>query len=311
MKKRISKFVPFWVKLFIAMCLYRIFQLRMIFEKKVPKVNDFEHTVNYIIKNGVSVSRFGDGEFKWMFQNREDGNFEINSPALSNALKNTLNKRSKNLMVCIPDVFSGLSQYNEEAKEYWGICLGLNGVSWVRKLDNSKSYFDTQFTRPYMDYKDKRNAGNKFQALKLIWKDRDVLVVEGTKSRFGVGNDLLSNTRSVKRILAPSTNAFEKIDDIRNKILQETSNGDVLVLLSLGPTATVLAAELSEKNIQSIDIGHVDIEYSWYLMGATEKVPVAGKYVNEVPNGGHEVNEISNQDLNNKYHSEVVSIISK
>ena len=28
-------------------------------------------------------------------------------------------------------------------------------------------------------------------------------------------------------------------------------------------------------------MGHVDIESEWYKMGATEKVPVRGKYTNE------------------------------
>jgi hypothetical protein len=32
-------------------------------------------------------------------------------------------------------------------------------------------------------------------------------------------------------------------------------------------------------------LGHVDIEYEWYLMKAKKKVPIPNKYVNEVLSG--------------------------
>ncbi len=30
-----------------------------------------------------------------------------------------------------------------------------------------------------------------------------------------------------------------------------------------------------------IDIGHIDIEYIWFLKKATEKIPIEGRHVNE------------------------------
>jgi len=60
---------------------------------------------------------------------------------------------------------------------------------------------------------------------------------------------------------------------------------DYLVLLAVGPTATVLAADLSSKGYQAIDIGHIDIEYEWYLHHATHKVPIKNKFVNEAGAG--------------------------
>lgn len=53
-------------------------------------------------------------------------------------------------------------------------------------------------------------------------------------------------------------------------------------------TATVLAYDLAKNGYQAIDIGHIDIEYEWMLMGATEKIPVPGKFTNE-SQGGHDV----------------------
>ncbi|GAQ02421.1 hypothetical protein NBRC111452_2264 [Companilactobacillus farciminis] len=310
MRKKISKLVPFQVKLLISIVLYSVFRIRMLLNNSVPKVKTQKDTVEYIIKNRVSVSRFGDGEFKWMFQNRESGNFEINSPDLAIALKKTIAMTDDRLIICIPDIFSGLSKFNKEAIKYWGICLGINGMKWLSALNKNRVYFNAQITRPYMDFKDKSNVGDRFLLLKRIWENRDVLIVEGSQTRFGIGNDLLSKARSVKRILAPPTNAFEKYDDIKNEIIKTINHDkDTLVLLSLGPTATILAADLSKKDIQSIDTGHLDIEYSWYLMKSQRKVAVTGKYVGEAPSGTCNVDNINDKNLNHIYESEIVGII--
>ena len=37
------------------------------------------------------------------------------------------------------------------------------------------------------------------------------------------------------------------------------------MLIALGPTATILAYDLAEKGVQALDVGHIDIEYEWFL----------------------------------------------
>ena len=55
-----------------------------------------------------------------------------------------------------------------------------------------------------------------------------------------------------------------------------------MILLALGQTATALAYDLYKSNCWVIDIGHIDIEYEWFIHGATKKTAIRGKYVNEV-----------------------------
>lgn len=148
---------------------------------------------------------------------------------------------------------------------------------------------NTQVTRPYMDLLDTRNAEKIFLNLKTIWDNIDVIVVEGEQTRMGVGNDLLSNAKSIKRILAPSENAYDKYNDILEAIRKHYHGG--LVLIALGPTATVLAGELAENNIWALDVGHIDIEYEWYRQKAKGKVAIPGKYVNEAGIEGRTVSE--------------------
>lgn len=60
---------------------------------------------------------------------------------------------------------------------------------------------------------------------------------------------------------------------------------DKLILLSYGPTATILAYDLSKLGYQAIDIGHLDIEYEWFKQRATENIAIKGKFTNEAVGG--------------------------
>ena len=65
-----------------------------------------------------------------------------------------------------------------------------------------------------------------------------------------------------------------------------------LILLALGQTATVLAYDLAKEGFWAIDIGHVDVEYEWFLRGAKDKIKIAGKYVQEANDKEEDMSEI-------------------
>lgn len=120
--------------------------------------------------------------------------------------------------------------------------------------------------------------------VKKIWDGRDVVIVEGAKTRSGVGNDLYANAKSILRILGPALSGFSKYDDIYDFVVNNIGK-DKLILLSFGITATVLSYELAKLGYQAIDLGHLDIEYEWFRMGAKDRVPIKGKFTNEVKAG--------------------------
>ena len=106
-----------------------------------------------------------------------------------------------------------------------------------------------------------------FHKVFSIWDDKNVIIVEGELSKLGVGNDIFDNVNSLKRILCTSRNAYE----IYNKVLNEDvklSDKNILILISLGPTATVLAYDLAKLGYWAIDIGHIDNEYEWLKLEA-------------------------------------------
>ena len=80
---------------------------------------------------------------------------------------------------------------------------------------------------------------------------------------------------------------------------------DKLIFLALGPTATVLAYDLYKLGYQAIDIGHVDIEYEWFLRKATKKIKIDNKYVTEVADGRTNIQDVKDE----KYESEIIATI--
>lgn len=226
-----------------------------------PDIRSIEETYEKIQKEHVSVSRFGDGEFKWM-ADLPQNTFQKPSKEMQKRLIEISKSDLDNHIVCLSDTFGDLHQYNRYAREFWGCFMGMYRKKWMKFLKSGKVYYNTNMTRPYMDYADKTPCANRFRMLKEIWRDRKVVLVEGEKSRLGVGNDLFDTACSVRRILAPATNAFDQYDKIKSRVCKLEK--DTLILIALGPTATILAYDLAKEGYQAIDIGHVDVEYEWF-----------------------------------------------
>lgn len=260
-------------------------------QRITPDIASIEQTVQTIVEQHASISRFGDGELLLTDPTRNIG-FQHGSPELAERLREVLTSHNEGHLVCLSDTFRNIERYNRRARRFWRTHFFLYGKQWDRYLVEGRRYYNTFVTRPYMDFESKEACGAWFNDMKRIWDDRDVVFIEGAKSRLGVGNDLFDNARSVRRILCPPCDAFEKIGQILTEALKVEPTA--LFLVALGPTATVLSYDLFKQGRQAIDIGHVDIEYEWWRMGARRKVKLAYKYVNEARDG-REVNAAGNE----------------
>lgn len=269
--------------------------------KRKYKIIPDEQTIQ-LIKEGYSLSRFGDGEFNWASNSEEiKNNFQDNNINLSIKLKEVLNydeKKAKKFIIGIPIALANPNQFKEETKLFWKWYM-IKNFKMLDKLLPDRVYSNASITRPYMDYKkeDFEIFKRKFETIKEIWNDKEIVIVEGCYTRLGINNDLFDNVKSIKRIICPFKNAFEKYDDIYDSIVKNAQNK--LVLIALGPTATILAYDISQKeNIQCLDIGHIDIEYEWFLRRLCKKELINGKYSNEA--GGIVDDTISDENYNNQ-----------
>ncbi|MGV0978227.1 SP_1767 family glycosyltransferase [Empedobacter falsenii] len=239
-------------------------------------------TIDHLINNKVSVARFGDGEFDLVLNNRSLA-FQENNNLLRKKLIEILKTTEQNIYVCIPYSLISTSNMNKKSNFFWNLYKNRNYQNLIPYFNFKTIYGDSLFTRLYMDYEDKSNSSQLFNKLFEVWKSKNILIIEGSESKLGVGNDIFENVKSIKRILCPSTNAFKNYNEILEKII-EFAEKENLILISLGPTATVLAFDLAKLGYWAIDIGHIDIEYEWMKVGAVDKINLENRKVWEVNN---------------------------
>lgn len=241
-------------------------------------VATMERTLELLLTTDCSICRYGDGEYKVM-AGLFNG-FQQEDAALARRLRQVLKSDVPGLLVCIPNISEDMALRTPEAVDFWQWCIREWGGDFASMLKADKQYYNAHVTRLYMDYQSCGRSAKWFQTLKQVWKDKPLLIVEGEKTRLGVGNDLFEGSKSIRRVICPSKSAFSCYDGILQTV-RTVWNGE-LVLIALGQTATVLAHDLHCAGIRALDIGHIDIEYEWFLAGVTKKTAVAGKFVKEV-----------------------------
>ncbi len=269
---------------------------------KLPIIAPYEETLRMIIEEGCSIARFGDGELGLIDKQRFH-KFQKDDNKLAERLDEVLHSKEDKCLIAIADNYGSLDKMTELGAESVRAYMtsGARDVQ-MSLLDLDRKYHNAYITRPYVYFKDKEHAGERFEALKRIWQDRDVVIIEGEETRLGIKNDILDNAKSIRRIIGPKVNAFDKYELILNEA--KDIEKDALFLIALGPTATVLAYDLYKAGYQAIDIGHIDVEYEWFKMGVDRPVKLEGKYVCEAP-GGDEVEIINDID----YENQIIALI--
>ncbi len=274
--------------------LYELADPRTLENVKLPKViNSYDALYELSVSN-KSMARFGDGEFKLIMG--ENISFQKYNPKLAERLKNILKNQNDNILVGIPDCF--------------GYCPG----SYMKKvmvqcretlykyIDFTKNYIDAGVTRK-LKFHNREQGKDYYNKMKTIWHNKNIVLVEGAGSRVGIGNDLLDNASSVKRIICPIKDAFSKYDEIVRICLEQPKN--TLFIMALGPTATVLAEDLTNAGYRALDMGHVDTSYEAFLRNSEKFVHVEGKIV---------FNEERNKSTlkpctDKKYYEEIISVV--
>lgn len=288
-----GKCIQHWSYVLLDKCLMAIYR------RRIPVIRSKEETLNCIIDNRCSISRLGDGELGLILG--KGIGFQRYDKELANRMKTVLRSNESDQMLV------GLSEWIFYSD--FGLYPEYR-VHTLRKILNlfppGKTYYSADISRFYKTATYGLDASSQIKLLRKIWDGRNVTVIEGEKSRMGVGNDLFDNAKRINRILCPAVNAFSFYQEIYQTALKKIPQDD-LVLIALGPTATVLAYDLFLVGYQAVDIGHADISYEWYLRDVQDpsgRVAIAGKYVNEVAYG-NEVEDIDDVD----YHSQIIAMI--
>ncbi|NSD75371.1 DUF1792 domain-containing protein [Faecalicatena fissicatena] len=273
----------------------------------VPLIMSIDETLDKIMKDKCSVCRYGDGEFKLM-----DGDkifFQEGNENLGKRLREVIYSNQDNILICIPtfldrrhpviNMNNNLTLTREEKKrkknalKYMDNILAERRSQWYKYFDMKRLYGNSLVSRFYAEVYDDQKSAGWIEKWKKIWSGRKLLIVEGELTRLGVGNDLFDDVVNIRRVLCPSKSAFSVYDKILRNVL-EVHEKEELILIALGPTATILAYDLAEKGVQALDVGHIDIEYEWFLRKDRTHKKIEGKFVSEAQ-GGSEVSAVKEQ----------------
>lgn len=254
-----------------------------------------EETINKIRDEKKSIARFGYGELELIIGG--ELGFQNKSRKLGKKLEEILRQKQDFCLIGVPDLINNFDNLTEESETFWIKNMNKNRETWLKYLDEDMTYCTSNLTRLYIRYKDRSKSGKYFSMLRQLWEDRNVVICEGEQTRMGIGNDLLDGCKSIKRIICPSENAFDKYNEILATLKKQPK--DSLIIMALGPTATVLAYELAKEGYQALDMGHLDIEYEWYIRNASKREKIVNKYTNEVENGNI-TQSVEDEDYNNQ-----------
>lgn len=197
-------------------------------------IGEFETVAK--LKDGFSIARFGDGEFKMADgegYRREKANLKI-----ARELKSVLCEPKSSCLVGIPTMDRSGAKY-----ENWS----RHKKRYTAMVSQDVQYYSAFITRP--DSAQWINNREFAELMQSLWAKKKVAIVcEPTNSMLKVAR---LSARKVEHIQCPSYAAYAEIGNFSEQILRGKPD---IALLCVGPTATCLAHRLSDK-VQTLDVG--------------------------------------------------------
>ena len=235
------------------------------------RVHTIDETIDELLNTGKSMVRFGDGEIVMI--KGVDLMLQKASPEIGKGIAAMLAYPYDDLMVTIPGIFDTLSDHHKASRQFWQDHLFFCRKTYEKYCNPNRVYYSTFVSRCYYFGKDRSRCDGWFAKIRKIWENRDIVIVEGTRTHNGVGNDLFDSAASIERIICPPSDAYSALPAILEECLRYGK--DRMFLLSVGVAAKFLALELFQKGYRVLDIGNLDMEYEWYIRKAADKIPLA------------------------------------
>ncbi len=213
-----------------------------------PRVLSEEETLRLVLE-GRSLARYGDGEFKLCF----GGGIK------SQRYDEALSRRLREILLSSGDCLVGIPNLHMPTKPFWD---QFRNSKVLRLFDPRRLYASAFISRP--DSAPWIHNTTYWERVESLWKGRDVTLVRGSGKSL-TASDLSGSASSVLEIVCPRQHAWAE-----HKELLERIGKPERVLLCCGPTATVLAAELAERGVHAVDLGHIGMFLRRTKMSADE-----------------------------------------
>jgi len=200
-------------------------------------------------KQGYSMARYGDGEFKIM-RGSSITNMQVYDVGLEQGLLKVFEKPLEKLLIGIPDPLCTRSYVEGFHKKFDKFILD--------KAAKEESIFVSAFfSRPSLVNLDSEEY---FDKIKNIWKDREVVLVN---SKPDLPNHFLFRDSICEFVEISPRNCFLNYEQILYACYQFFGENKIFIL-SAGPVATCLAYDICLEGEQALDMGAIAFEYSLF-----------------------------------------------
>ena len=202
------------------------------------------------LKQGFSLSRFGDGEFKMMRAESNIEKLQTYNPILKQKLLKIFTAPLLSLLIGIPNSLC-TRPYVEDFHIHFDEFI----LDKPAKIESV--FVSSFFTRPSLVNLD---SDDYFEGVKNIWKGKKIVLVNFNSDLPG---HFLFCDSVCNFIEIPRRNCFDEYKKIIASCFKFCGK-DKIFLISAGPVASCLAYDLCAAGEQAIDIGQIAFEYSLF-----------------------------------------------
>jgi len=207
--------------------------------RRHPPVLSRWESMEIIVREGASVARFGDGEYKQM--RNKNMRRQRHSKELAARLREILYADVPGFYAAILSPIPVEDECNPENRKQTMV----HNYRVLAKFDRRhrlNAWISIAYSVEYIDL------------VKKLWHNRNVVLITNPDTRDKVANcGLFANAKRVDFIGVTVTHAFSQYDTVFSQA--KRASASALFILACGPTATVLAFDLHQLGFQAVDIG--------------------------------------------------------
>lgn len=242
---------------------------------KKPNIIDYNDTLDILCNTNKSIIRFGDGEI--IIINKGSIGFQEYDEVLSNKLKEILISNDNNILIGINYhyYYPSVDLLHDYVKYVYRSFVNDFRDNLNKFIDINKQYYTAGITCMYTTFKewDFEYWYNKFRT---IWNNKNITIICGDRIFKNIKYNIFDNAKNIEYLYIPSINAFSQYNDILEK--SKTINKDNIIIIIAGPTAKVLAYDLSKIGYRCLDLGHLAKDYDAYKIKLETNKQNIGKF---------------------------------
>lgn len=225
-----------------------------------PRILSPEETIAQLLESKASFCRFGDGEFCLMAG--ESIPFQKADAQLRRRLHEVFRSNIEEIFIGIPYCYySSARNMRELPKNFVRSWVAKNRDRITSKTSSTKQYYDTGCTQLYALFEN-YDFDDYFQKIKDLWRGKDIAIICGETVFNSIQTNVFGCAKTIEYQYAPSRDAFDFYDQIFEKA--KTLDSQKLIIIILGPTATVLAYDMARLGYRALDLGHVAKDYDYF-----------------------------------------------